>query len=154
MQASYPPTNRTLTWKLDYDRFFYDLTKTNRQIQQGFDDWAKYTKLTFRQAAEDEEADFNLAFESGNHSDVFPFDGREGTLAHAFFPWQPNRGQIHFDSTEKWSDKYNGRGYNLRLVATHEVGHSLGLEHSTGDEKSIMYPFYRLILPDNMLPEQ
>ncbi|CAF1208494.1 unnamed protein product [Rotaria sordida] len=99
------PTNRTLTWKLDYDHSFYDVIKTSRQIEQSFNDWARYTKLTFRQVTEQEDVDFNLAFESGQHSDAYPFDGRDGTLAHAFYPWQHGRGQIHFDSTEKWTDK-------------------------------------------------
>ncbi|CAF4587828.1 unnamed protein product [Rotaria sp. Silwood1] len=141
-------------WKLECDHPFYDLTKINRQIERSFNDWARYTKLTFRQAAEHEDADFNLAFEYGEHSDGSIFDGRDGTLAHAFYPWQHNRGQIHFDSTEKWTDKYNGKGYNLRLVTSHEVGHSLGLEHNTDNKKSLMYPFYNLILPEDMLPKQ
>ncbi|CAF3065162.1 unnamed protein product, partial [Rotaria sp. Silwood2] len=97
-------TNRTLTWKLDHDHFFYDLTKTNQQIQQAFDDWASYTKLTFRQATAQEKADFNLVFAYGNHSDEYPFDGRDGVLAHAFPPEHYYRGYVHFDSTEIWSD--------------------------------------------------
>ncbi len=97
------PTNRTLKWKLDHDHFFYNSKKTRQHIQQAFDDWASHTELTFREVTGSEKADFNLAFESGNHKDGFPFDGRGGTLAHAFFPWQSYRGHIHFDTTEKWS---------------------------------------------------
>ena len=48
---------------------------------------------------------------------------------------------------------YDGVGVNLRLVASHEIGHSLGLPH-TNDTNSLMFPYYQLILPKNMLPKQ
>ncbi|CAF2816696.1 unnamed protein product [Rotaria sp. Silwood2] len=100
-------TSRTLIWKLDHDHFFYDITKTSQQIQQAFDDWASYTKLTFRQATAQEKADFHLVFAYGNHSDEYPFDGRDGVLAHAFPLEHHHRGYVHFDSSEIWSDNSN-----------------------------------------------
>jgi hypothetical protein len=74
-----------------------------QDIQQAFDDWARYTKLTFFEVTEDKKADFNLAFVSGDHSDGTPFDGPGGQVSHTFLPDNRYVGHIHFDSTEKWS---------------------------------------------------
>ena len=71
---------------LDHDNSFYDSSKTRRYIQQAFDDWASHTQLTFREVTSHKKADFNLAFVYGNHGDGYPFDGRDGVLAHAFIP--------------------------------------------------------------------
>jgi hypothetical protein len=43
--------------------------------------------------------------------------------------------------------------YNLGLIAAHQIGHSLGLEH-TNESNSLMYPFYQRIVPKDMLSEQ
>jgi hypothetical protein len=90
---------------LSYDHDFFDSSKTRKQIQQAFDDWARYSGLTFREVIGHQKADFNLNFAYGDHGDDYPFqDGRNGVLAHAFYPRDSYRGDIHFDSVEKWSE--------------------------------------------------
>ena len=82
----------------------YDKTHSRRIIQESFDDWSKYTDLTFREAIENEQADFNLTFVTGKHGDgedIPPEKG--GVVAHAWRPWTRRRGQIHFDSVEDWT---------------------------------------------------
>lgn len=61
-----------------------------------------------------------------------------GTLAHAFLP---RRGEAHFDMAERWT--LNGhKGHNLFMVTAHEIGHTLGLEHSPV-RHALMSPYYR-----------
>ena len=48
--------------------------------------------------------------------------------------------------------RYDGKGTNFRLVATHQIGHALGLYHSN-DKSSIMFDFYRTRQPEELLPK-
>ncbi|KAI3386795.1 hypothetical protein SNEBB_008989 [Seison nebaliae] len=83
--------------------------------------------------------DFIISFEQGDHGDGEPFDGMGGVLGHAFFPQYG--GDAHFDYDEYWTSS-SFDGVNLMQVAAHEIGHTLGLEHS--DENSaLMAPFFR-----------
>lgn len=59
-------------------------------------------------------------------------------MAHAFLP---RRGEAHFDMAERWT--LNGhKGHNLFMVTAHEIGHTLGLEHSPV-RHALMSPYYR-----------
>mgnify|MGYP001563417339 FL=1 len=98
-----------------------------------------------------QSADIILSFREGDHGDGYPFDGPHGVLAHAFFPYAGGsfliEGDVHFDADEGWSTDPH-LGYNLLWVATHELGHSLGLDHITPPPGyvgplPIMYPYYQ-----------
>ena len=96
--------------------------------------------------------DIEIRFESGEHGDGDAFDKSGGTLAHAFFPRQGRAsGDMHFDDDEFWT-LGSFSGINLTQVAVHEIGHSLGLEH-TNVRGAIMFPSYEGYRPDLDLAE-
>uniref|UniRef100_A0A8C5JB25 Matrix metallopeptidase 28 n=1 Tax=Junco hyemalis TaxID=40217 RepID=A0A8C5JB25_JUNHY len=116
-------------------------------VRAAFQLWSNVSSLLFWEAHEG-PADIRLTFFHGDHNDGLnnAFDGPGGALAHAFLP---RRGEAHFDSAERWS-LHSGKGRNLFIVVAHEVGHTLGLQHSPV-KSALMSPYYKKLSKDFVL---
>ena len=132
-----------LSWSLTNDN---NDGLTRKQVADtlrlAFNKWQAVTNLDFYEISSG-EADIMVSFESGYHQDPYPFDGNGGTIAHAFYPHtnQGLSGDVHYDDDESFT-LGTPQGRNLLWVTVHELGHSLGLEHSDVKE-AIMYPWYK-----------
>ena len=111
-------------------------------VTEAFGLWAAQTPLTFTEVSEPSQADIVIGWASGDHGDGDPFDGPGDVLAHSSFPNPYSDRQVimHFDEDERWVDSTT-QDVDLLTVAAHEIGHTLGLDHSR-DPSSLMYPSY------------
>ncbi|XP_071968104.1 matrix metalloproteinase-9 [Engystomops pustulosus] len=69
---------------------------------RAFKVWSDVTPLTFTRIYNG-EPDINILFGSDNHGDPYPFDGKDGLLAHAYPPGEGVQGDAHFDEDENWT---------------------------------------------------
>ena len=105
-------------------------------VSKAFDKWASTTSFTFAQTQDYRNADLTVGFYWLFHGDGNPFDGPGGTIAHAY---APTDGRLHYDAHEQWAVGAFPGAMDVESVALHEIGHLLGLGH-TSVREAIMFP--------------
>lgn len=106
------------------------LTELSGPIANAMSQWAAAAQIGLTQVPADGHIQIGFVSALPDESDE-RFGRAGGTLAVGY---PPEDGRVLFDAGDRWS------ATSLLTVGLHEIGHALGLPHST-DPTSIMYPF-------------
>ncbi|KAL9170738.1 hypothetical protein ABFS82_04G166200 [Erythranthe guttata] len=121
---------------LSYSFDWNVLEGAKQPLEHALKQWASATPFKFHYVKIFRKADIKFSFMSGDHDDGYPFVGSSTGMAHSF---PPPDGRIHFDVHRKWAWVHKKNAYDMQTVGLHELGHALGLDHST-IFKAVMYP--------------
>jgi peptidoglycan hydrolase-like protein with peptidoglycan-binding domain len=144
---------RPISWTIDFDSVPAQLPKDKVTAEMGaaFAAWATAGGLNFVQADAGTSADVTISW-AIQPGDDHKFDGPGGELARA------TSSSITFDKDERWELEgaphpqrkfmdWDEMYFRLLPVAIHEIGHVLGLGHSS-NPIDVMSPYY---LPDRIV---
>lgn len=110
------------------DAAFYDYDASltgsfQNYVRAAFDAWEQYANIDFVEVGDATNVDIRLGWDA--------IDGASGVVGECTYSYSNtsfNFAEIAFDSAENWNQ------INFYVVALHEIGHAIGLDHYNGSD--------------------
>lgn len=124
----------TLTYRIGNCPVNLDCEAAKQAVREAVEAWDDASGLTLNEVTEGGDILISW-FNPGDAG--YPFDGKGGTIARAAYPGggNPLDGDVQLDGAENWAVGTTVQRFpaqvHLKTAVMHEVGHALGLEHST-----------------------
>merc|ERR1719461_2014568 len=134
----------TVTYALGTFPGYLDAAAAKKDCEAAIAEWNALNLVKFVEGKDLASADLKIIFSNLSPKNDRAFDGRGGMLAES------TKGHVAFDNSERWltsADNFVevqggiGRRFKLLPVLLHEMGHVVGLEHST-NAFDVMCPYY------------
>jgi hypothetical protein len=125
-------------------------TQAKDAVRQAFQTWENTSVVSFRETFLPDESEIRVLWTPGRKSDPRspdPFYGPGDKVAVGYYPFPFSgelAGDLHFDTSETWSITGQDNSLDLQTVSLHEIGHCLGLGHSS-NPASVMYSTYKTL---------
>jgi hypothetical protein len=114
-----------LTWKLIWPRIgIFDYSYTHGFVEQAFAQWSAETTFQFTEAAPTDLADITIKYQDLGNANVLAAAGT--SPANPVITLNSNIGV-----SQLWATTDLAFGYDIPELLTHEIGHALGLGHSS-----------------------
>jgi hypothetical protein len=129
---SIPPT----MWQHDLSKPYWQ-----HEYRIAMQKWAPFANLNFRLV---EDSGTNSGGSGGGQLRSFGMDRADSYLAYAYYPGGSIGGDNFCNTRYTWNagPGTGSSGFRLAYVYIHEVGHNLGIKHST-DTNAAMYAYYQ-----------
>jgi predicted Zn-dependent protease len=135
-------TKRDFTWDLISDS--PDIEGQKREVlalKRAFLKWALVIPVKFKYV--EENGDISITFSSTDNY----FKNSPNALAYAFVGTMSQAIDLVFNESYRWvlNREVGNNQYDAEIVAIHEIGHVLGLNHSQMSDLDVMWPVYNKI---------